>query len=285
MIPQAEFGRTGHSSSRLLFGAAALWNASAAEADRALGLLLDAGVNHIDTAASYGRSEEALGPALRGRRESFFLATKTDKRTKAEALAQLEASLRLLGVDHVDLWQLHNLTDEEDWSQATGPGGVFEALDEAKSRGLVRFVGVTGHGRQAPELHLRSLALFPFDSVLLPWNWSLSRVPEYAEGLRSIQTLRKERLFALQLIKTLCRRPWGDRPHTRITWYEPIEGAGDISRALGWAFGIEGAFVNSAGDLGLLPGILAAAAAGLRVPSDAEMTLMAERLGMEDLFV
>lgn len=284
MIQHAPFGRTGHFSSRLVFGAAALWKASPAEAERALGLLREAGVNHIDAAASYGKAEELLGPALKGRRDSFFLATKTEARSRTGALAELETSLRLLGTDHVDLWQLHRLVDEQDWAEAMGEGGALEAFVEAKRRGLVRFIGVTGHGLRTPGMHLLSLDRYPFDAVLLPWNWSLSRNPAYAASFRALEARCRAEGVALQLIKSLCRRPWGERSPTRSTWYEPLEALADIGLALGFAFGVAGSFVPSAGDLGLLPLVLEAAARQPSLPSDSEMLALEEASSMEALF-
>jgi len=284
MIQHARFGRTDHLSSRLVFGAAALGGASSAATDLALARILDAGVNHIDVASSYGRAEELLGPSLRGRRDRFFLATKTEKRTKVEALAELEKSLRLLGTDHVDLWQMHRLVDEADWNAAMGEGGALEAFVEARRRGLVRYLGVTGHGLNTAAMHLRSLDRFDFDSVLLPWNWSMALNADYAASFRALEARCRSKGVAMQLIKTVCRRPWGPRPQTRTTWYEPFVEPGDLSLALGFAFAVEGAFVPSAGDLDLLPLILESAASAPPPPSDAEMEALAARTEMEALF-
>lgn len=290
MIPRLPFGRTGHESSRLLFGAAALAKVSEADADRTLGLVLDAGVNHLDTAASYGQAEERMGPWLSAHRNEVFLATKTERRTKSEAIAELERSLRLLRTDHVDLWQMHVLVREDEWETAMGEGGALEAFVEARRRGLVRFLGVTGHGKAAPSMHLRSLDEFDFDSVLFPWNWQLSEDPAYAAAAHTLVHVCRRRGVAVQLIKAFCRRPWGDRPRTHPTWYEPIEEPADIARALGWAWQVPGAFVNSAGDIDLLPSIIDAASGQTPGadeddgPDDEAMEEMASRLGMEDLF-
>jgi len=284
MIPQIPFGRTGHNSSRLLFGAAALANVSQAEADSALNLVLDCGINHLDTAASYGQAEERMGPWLAQHRHEVFLATKTEKRTKKEALAELERSLRLLHTDYIDLWQMHVLIKDDEWDIAMSEGGAFEAFVEARQKGMVRFLGVTGHGKAAPAMHLRSLERFDFDSVLFPWNWPLAQDPAYAAAVRTLLYVCKKRNVAVQLIKAFLRRPWGDRPHMRATWYEPLEAPADISLALGWAWGIEGAFVNSAGDIHLLPTIIQEAARQPARPTDEAVAQMALRLGMQDLF-
>jgi aryl-alcohol dehydrogenase-like predicted oxidoreductase len=290
MIPKLPFGRSGHDSPRLLFGAAALGSVSQADADRTLGLVLDSGVDHLDTAASYGAAEERMGPWLAAHRNEVFLATKTEKRSKSEALAELERSLRLLRTDHVDLWQMHVLVKEDEWETAMGEGGALEAFVEARRRGLVRFLGVTGHGKAAPAMHLRSLEEYDFDSVLFPWNWQLSRDPAYAATVRTLVHICGRRGVAVQLIKAFCRRPWGARERSRATWYEPLEEAADIARALAWAWEVPGAFVNSAGDIDLLPPILAAAGSGTASGAatephdDAAMSEMAARLEMADLF-
>lgn len=284
MIPKIPFGRTGHHSSRLLFGAAALANVSQAEADSALNLVLDSGINHLDTAASYGHAEERMGPWLAQHRHEVFLATKTEKRTKKEALAELERSLRLLKTDYVDLWQMHVLIKDDEWEIAMNEGGALEAFVEARQKGMVRFLGVTGHGKAAPAMHLRSLERFDFDSVLFPWNWPLAQDPAYAATVRTLLYVCKKRNVAVQLIKAFLRRPWGNRPRMRATWYEPLEAPADIAMALGWAWGVENSFINSAGDIHILPTIIQTAVSHPARPTDEAMALMAERLGMEDLF-
>ncbi len=283
-IPRIEFGRTGHASSRLIFGAAALGAVTQAEADRTLSLAFDAGVNHFDVAASYGEAEVRMKPWLASRRDEVFLATKTQKRFKAGALEELDRSLARLGTDHVDLWQMHALVDEEEWKTAMGPGGALEAFLEARKSGKVRFLGVTGHGLDAPAMHLRSLASYDFDSVLFPWNWALSRNPGYAAAVEALLAECRRRNIAFQLIKAFLRRPWGDRPRSAATWYEPLSSPGELSAALGFAWGLEGSFVNSAGDIHLFPAIAAAAASEPAKPRDDEMEAFAEAAGLETLF-
>jgi len=284
MLPRQAFGRTGHDSSRLIFGAAALGAVTQKEADRALSLALDAGVNHFDVANSYGDAEERMGPWLATRRDKLFLATKTQKRTKKEALAELDNSLRLLRTDHVDLWQMHILVDEADWTTAMGEGGALEAFVEARRRGKTRFLGVTGHGKTAPAMHLRSLKRFDFDSVLFPWNWPLSRDADYSAAAEVLRDECRRRNVAFQLIKVFLRRPWGERTPDRATWYEPLESPADIAAVLGWAWSLKDSFVNSAGDVNLLPAILEEASKNPQAPRSSAMAELAGRTGMEDLF-
>ena len=215
MIAQQAFGRTGHMSTRTLFGAAALWTVSQDEADRTLELLLEYGVNHIDTAASYGDAELRIGPWMKEHRQDFFLATKTEKRTYQGAWDELRRSLDRLQVDQIDLWQMHMLTDPADWEIAMGPDGALEAFVEARDQGLVRFLGVTGHGLTVPTMHLRSLARFDFDSVLLPYSYVMMQNPQYAADFEALVKVCQERNVAVQTIKSLVRRPWGEREQNR----------------------------------------------------------------------
>lgn len=283
-IPRLEFGRTGHESSRLIFGAAALGAVTQEDADRTLGLAFDAGVNHFDVAASYGEAEVRMKPWLASRRDQVFLATKTQRRDRAGALLELDRSLSRLGTDRVDLWQMHFLVDEGEWAEAMGPGGALEAFVEAKRSGKVRFLGVTGHGLDAPAMHLRSLSRFDFDSVLFPWNWPLSRDPGYAAAVQALVAECRGRDIAFQLIKAFLRRPWGERPRSAATWYEPLTSPEEVRAALGFAWGLEGSFVNSAGDVHLFPTIARAAASSPRKPSDGEMEAFARSAGIETLF-
>lgn len=285
MIPKATFGRTGHESTRTLFGAAALGDVTQAEADRTLDILLEYGVNHIDTAASYGDAELRIGPWMAAHRQDFFLATKTGQRTYQGAWDELRRSLDRLRVDAVDLLQLHALVDPAEWEVALGPGGALEACIEARAQGLVRFIGVTGHGLTAPAMHRRSLERFDFDTVLLPYNYPLIQNPQYAADFEALTAVCRERNVAVQTIKSLCRRPWGDRPHTRATWYEPLEDQEAIDKAVHWVLGRPEVFLNTTGDIHVLPKLLDAAARFTQRPTDAAMAALVVTQEMTPLFV
>jgi aryl-alcohol dehydrogenase-like predicted oxidoreductase len=284
-IAQAEFGRTGHRSSRTIFGAASLSQVTQAAADRTLEVLLQHGVNHIDTAASYGDSELRIAPWLKREPSRFFLATKTDARTAKEAREQLHRSLDRLGVDHVDLWQLHNLADPIEWDTALSPDGVIEAAIDAREQGLIRWIGVTGHGTQIAANHRRSLARFDFDSVLLPFNFITMQLPYYAENFEALARICAEGNVAMQTIKSIAAKPWLGRERTRTTWYEPLEAQHDIDLAVWWVLGRPGMFLNTAGDIDLLPKVLDAAERFQKRPTDDEMRAMLERSRAEPLFV
>jgi len=280
------FGRSGHPSTRLIFGAAALWRASQQEADRALEALLAAGVNHIDAAASYGDAELRIGPWMERHRNRFFLATKTGERSYAAARTQIRRSLERLRVDHVDLLQLHNLVQEDEWETAMGPDGALRAAIEARDEGLVRFLGVTGHGTRVAAMHRRSLERFDFDSVLLPMNPAMLRDGRYAAEFEQLLALCRDRNVAVQTIKSIARRRWQDgAAPTHDTWYEPLTDAADIERAVHWALARPGVFVNSAGDLRLLGPTIHAAESFARSPREAEIAAIEAHAPLEPLFV
>lgn len=284
MIAAQPFGSTGHASTRAIFGAAALSRVDQPTADRALDVLLDYGVNHIDTAASYGDSELRLGPWLRQHRARFFLATKTGERGYAGARDQIRRSLERLQVDQVDLLQLHNLANEDEWQVALGPGGALEAAIEASDQGLVRFIGVTGHGLGIAAMHRRSLERFAFDSVLLPYSYVLMQNPAYAADVTALLAVCAQRGVAVQTIKAITRAPWTERPTIAPTWYEPLTDQADIDLAAHWVLGNPQTFLNTAGDLALLPRVIDAAARFQTRPTDTAMVALADRLTMQPLF-
>jgi len=284
MIERRPFGRTGHLSTVTLFGGAALARASQADADRTLELLLRHGVNHLDTAASYGDSELRIGPWMARHRKEFFLATKTGKRTAAEAKEEIHRSLDRLRVDHVDLIQLHALGHPDDWDQAMGPGGALEAAVEARAQGLARFIGVTGHGWTIAAMHHRSLARFDFDSVLLPYNFLMAENERYRRSVEELLALCRERNVAVQIIKSIARGPWATTDRTHTTWYQPLESQADIDRAVHWVLGLPGVFLSTVGDLRLLPRVLEAASRVEPRPADPEMAAMLASTRMSSLF-
>ena len=285
-ITKARFGRTEHMSTRTLFGAAALGSVTQVEADQTLDVLLKYGINHIDTAASYGDSELRVGVWMqRGLRDQFFLATKTGKRTYREAREEFLRSLERLKVDSVDLIQLHYLVGEDEWEVAMGEGGVLEYLLEAKAQGLVKYIGVTGHDVAIVKMHQKSLARYDFDSVLLPFNYVMMKNPVYAEGFNEVLRLSSERDLAVQTIKAITRRPYPTEARRHGTWYEALTDAGRIEKAVHWVLGQEGIFLNTPGDIHILPTVLEAASNFERRPSNEIMEAMIAELKMEPLFV
>jgi len=285
MIPRQEFGRTGHQSTRVIFGAYALSEATQAEADSILALLQEYGVNHIDTASMYGNAEECIGSWMKQHRDDFFLATKSGKRTYKEAWEDLQRSLSRLRVDYIDLWQLHGLTNPAGWEKVMGPGGALEAFVEARDKGLVRFLGVTGHGSKVPAMHKRSLERFDFDTVLLPYNYLLMQNPRYAADFNELVGLCRKPNVAVQTIKSIARRPWESRPRTHNTYfYEPLETQDAIEKSVQWSLGFPNSFLITAGDMQLLPKILDAAKRFERRPSDIEMRTLVDEFDMQQIF-
>ena len=284
MIPTHAFGRTEHSSTRAIFGAAALSQVTQAEADRTMELVGEYGVNHIDVAASYGEAEVRLAPWLRRYRKDVFLATKTGERDYAAAYDQIRRSLERLQVDQLDLIQLHNLVDAAEWETALGPGGALGACIEARDEGLVRFIGVTGHGIEVAARHKASLERFDFDSVLLPYSYVMMQNPQYAADFEALVSLCAERNVAVQTIKAITRAPWGERAQTRATWYEPLEEQADIDTTVHWVLGRPGFFLNTVGDIHLLPKVLDAADRFEVRPTDEQMRAVVEKQQLEPLF-
>jgi aryl-alcohol dehydrogenase-like predicted oxidoreductase len=284
MLPTQPFGRTGHSSSRVIFGAAAFSAMSQQQADATMALVDSHGVNHIDTAASYGDSELRLAPWLATNRHKVFLATKTGERSGPEARAELERSLTRLGVGHVDLIQLHNLVEPDEWDTAFGVGGVVAAMAAARDEGLCRFIGVTGHGVRIPSMHMRSLVAFDFDSVLLPYNFAMLERPDYRADVEALLAVCADRNVAVQTIKSIARGRWPGSREGKHSWYEPLTDPDAIGRAVRYVLGNSQLFLNSTSDVSLLPAVLAAASGDLTAPGDDEMGSDVYTYGVTPLF-
>ena len=286
MIEKQSFGSTGHESSRVIFGAAALGAMSQDRANSTFELLDAYGVNHIDVASSYGEAEERLGPIMKERRPDFFLATKTGLRRKIEAKDQLKLSLERMQVDSVDLIQMHNLTKEEDWSTAMGANGALMGLIEAKEEGLVKHIGVTGHGTYAASMHLKSLGEYDFDSVLLPYNFSMMKQEAYRADFDKLYVSARAKGVAIQTIKSIALRRWSkEDAEKRYSWYRPITKEHPMKRAVDYTLSVDGLFLNSTSDATLLETLFRAASAPIRSPVEEEMQSDCEELGMEPLFV
>ncbi len=296
MIPMQPFGRTGHDSTRVIFGAAALGQVTQDEADATLELVASHGINHLDVARSYGEAEVRLRPFLSEHRDAYFLATKTEDRTADGAYAQISESLDRLGTDHVDLLQLHNLVDEEQWQTAYAKGGALEGAIRALDEGLTKAIGVTGHGVTVPRQHLRSLQEYDFASVLLPYNFPMSHNERYLADFEELASVCREREIAVQTIKSITKAAWpdadretgsnGDREqHFAATWYEPLRSPEAIETAVSWVLGREGVFLNTVGDIHLLPNVLDAAERFAGRPTDQQMEQLEAAFDMAPLFV
>jgi aryl-alcohol dehydrogenase-like predicted oxidoreductase len=270
-LPAAPFGATGHESTRVIFGAAALGGMSQERADVTMAQIHDWGINHIDTAAGYGASEDRLRPWLAVHRREIFLATKTGERTGPAARAELERSLERMGVDHVDLIQLHNLVEPDEWELAMAPGGALEALEQARDEGLASHIGVTGHGIRIAGMHLRSIERHDVASVLLPVNFVLMERPDYRSDVERLLEICADRQIAVQTIKAIAKGRWHDGTDRHFSWYEPLTDAAAIGRAVRYVLSNAQLFLNTTSDARLLPLVVEAACGPLDAPSDDEL--------------
>ena len=283
-MKKRSFGRTGHMSTVAIFGGAAFWEVTQAEADARMEQVIAAGVNHIDVAPSYGMAEERLGPWLARERDRFFLGCKTMERTKAGAADELRRSLERLRVDSFDLYQIHAITTRDELDQVTRPGGALEAILDARAEGLTRFIGITGHGLDVPAIFLEALRRFDFDSVLFPINFVLYADPAYRRDAEELLRQCRARDVGTMIIKTVARGPWGDRPKTYTTWYEPFDDPDHIQQSVNFALSQDVTGLCTAGDVTILPLFLEACERFAPMSADEQEALIATATEYEPLF-
>lgn len=252
------FGRTGHDSTIAIFGAAAFWEISQANADKVMEQVIEAGINHIDVAPSYGQAEERIGPWMPHERERFFLGCKTMERGKDGAWNEMQRSLKRLQVKSFDLYQFHAVNTFEDLDKITMKGGALEAVLEAQKADLTKFIGITGHGADAPAIYLEALQRFDFDSILFPLNFVQMASPIYRKNAEELIAVCQEKQVGTMVIKTITKGPWQSEKHTATTWYEPFEKMDEIQRAVDFALSYDVTGLCTAGDTRILPLILKA---------------------------
>jgi aryl-alcohol dehydrogenase-like predicted oxidoreductase len=252
------FGRTGHNSTVAIFGAAAFWEISQEDADKVMEQVIEAGVNHIDIAPSYGQAEERVGPWMKRERSRFFLGCKTMERTKEGAWSELRQSLERLQTESFDLYQCHAITTMEELDSVTRKGGALETFVEARREGLIKFIGITGHGVNAPQIYLEALRRFDFDSVLFPLNFVQMANPEFRKHAEELIAACKAKDVGTMVIKTITKGPWGEKQKTAATWYEPFDQYAEIQRAVNFALSYEVTGLCTAGDTRILPLVLKA---------------------------
>ena len=252
------FGRTGHMSTIAIFGAAAFWEISQADADKVMEQVIEAGINHIDIAPSYGQAEQRVGPWMPRERERFFLGCKTMERTKQGAWDEMQRSLKLLQTETFDLYQCHAITTMDELDAVTMRGGALEAFVEARQRGLIKHIGITGHGADAPKIYLEALRRFDFDSVLFPLNFVQMGNPEFRKNAEKLIETCKAKDVGTMLIKTITKGPWGEKEKTSTTWYEPFDKADEIQQAVNFALSYDVTGLCTAGDTRILPMVLKA---------------------------
>ena len=252
------FGRTGHMSTVAIFGAAAFSQISQEEADKVMELIIEAGVNHIDVAHSYGQAEIRIGPWMPREREHFFLGCKTEQRSRDGAWKEMQESLQKLQTESFDLYQFHAVTTMEELDAITMKGGALEAFEQARREGLTKYIGITGHGFNAPRIYLEALRRFDFDSVLFPLNFVQMANPEYRQHAEELIATCKAKDVGTMIIKSITKGPWGEKQHTATTWYEPFHDMENIQRGVNFALSYEVTGICTAGDTRVLPLVLQA---------------------------
>lgn len=266
------FGRTGHLSSVLVYGAASLWSCDQDVADESLAYALSVGINHFDTAASYGTSEALMGPWVPTVRGDIFLATKTTERGYEAAWAEINRSLELLRTDHVDLLQVHAVCDMADLDKAFADG-CLKAFERARDEGMTRFLGITGHTEAAPSVHAEALRRFDFDAVLCPLNFQLWHDTTFRDGYEDLASLVAERNVGLRTIKAVARRPYAEGEDRYACWYKPFDEQSYVTAAISWV--LEGhpevAGIATAGETSLLHQSVAAEQARVSVEEAEEL--------------
>ena len=267
------FGRSGHMSTVAIFGAAAFSKISQEEADKVMEMVIEAGVNHIDVAPSYGQAEERIGPWMPRERGRFFLGCKTMERTREGAWNEMQNSLKRLQTETFDLYQCHAVTTMEELDSVTMKGGALEAFVKARDEGLTKYLGITGHGVDAPQIYLEALRRFDFDSVLFPINFVQMANPEYRKYTEELIATCKAKDVGTMIIKSITKAPWGERQHTATTWYEPFSQMDEIQRAVNFVLSYDVTGVCTAGDTRILPMVLEACENFTRL-SDSEMEEM-----------
>jgi len=257
-MEKRRLGRTGHMSTVAIFGAAAFYDTIPEVVDVAMEQIVAAGVNHIDIAPGYNMAEELMGPWIERERDRFFLGCKTGERTKEKAAAEMRRSLKRLRTDKFDLFQFHAVTSLEELDQVTGPGGALEAVIEARDQGLIDYIGITGHGHDAPSVFLEALRRFDFDTVLFPINFVQYARPDYRRDAEELVRQCHRLDVGTMIIKSVARGPWGDKPRNYNPWYEPFDDPDLIQKGVDFALSQDVTGLCSVADVTLLPLFLAA---------------------------
>jgi aryl-alcohol dehydrogenase-like predicted oxidoreductase len=252
------FGRTGHMSTVAIFGGVAFYEISQEAADKVMEQVIEAGINHIDVAPSYGQAEIRIGPWMPRARGRFFLGCKTLERTKQGAWKEMQESLKRLQTERFDLYQCHAITTMEELDAVTMKGGALEAFTKARQEGLTKFIGITGHGVNAPQIYLEALRRFDFDSILFPLNFVQMANPDYRKYAEELIAECKAKDVGTMVIKSVTKAPWGDRQHTATTWYEPFDKMEEIQKGVNFALSYDVTGLCTAGDTRILPLMLQA---------------------------
>ena len=252
-------GRTGHQSTVVTLGAYVVGYLDQDEADKAIRLVLDHGVNHIDIAPSYAQSMERMAPWMPEIRNDVFLGSKTRFRTRDDAWRDVESIMKRMNVEDFDLFQLHSVINPHELDLATADGGALETLVEMREQGLTRWLGITGHGPHVPGTILEALRRFDFDTVMFPLNPAMARDPDYRRDSEALLSECAARDVGIQTIKMIARGGWGPGPRDCHTWYDPHREQEDIDRSLWWVLSQPMHTAPTSGEVSLLPKVLDAA--------------------------
>lgn len=282
-MEKRRFGRTNHLSTVAIFGGAAFWDCTQAQADAAMEQVIAAGVNHIDVAPSYGKAEELLGPWMPRIRKDFFLGCKTTERTKQGAWDELQRSLERLRTDYFDLYQIHAVTTLAQLDEAM-MGGVLDAMLQAREQGLTKFLGITGHGNDSPAVFMEALRRFDFDTILFPINYVQFANAKYRAGTQQLLQECRTRDVGTMIIKAVGKGVWRDQHRTHTTWYVPFDNAADIQTAVNFALSQDVTGLCTAGDLSILPMFLDACANYRPLSADEQEALIASAGQYESVF-
>lgn len=283
-MKKRRFGRTDHMSTLAVFGAVALGRLEQPLADQVVQKMIDAGINHIDIAPSYGEAELRLGPWMPQIRKSFFLGCKSTERSKEGLIKEFHESLGRLRVNQFDLYQLHAVTTMAELDQCTQAGGALEGAIEMREQGLTRFIGITGHGMQAPQIFIEALSRFDFDSVLFPIYPALFGNSEYRAAALNLLDLCEKKDVGVMIIKAIAKEPWGDREHTHHTWYQPFEEKEVIQSNINFVLSQKLTHICTAGDYRLLDDVFEACENFEPMTAEAQATLIEKLSNLELIF-
>jgi len=268
-----------------IFGVAAFWEISQEHADRVMELVIASGINHIDVAPSYGQAEERLGPWMERERGRFFVGCKTMERSHEGAWNELQASLKRLRCDSFELYQLHAVTSFDELEAVTAAGGALEALVEAKRAGLIRQIGITGHGVEAPAIYLEALQRFDFDSVTFPLNFVQAGNAKYYQDATELIRQCRARDVGMMVIKSIAQGPWGEKEKTHTTWYEPFSEMELIQKGINFVLSHDVTGICTAGDTGILPMVIKACENATPLSIEEREKLIEEGRAFQPLFV
>jgi aryl-alcohol dehydrogenase-like predicted oxidoreductase len=284
-MQKRRLGRTGHESTLVIFGGAAFWEIDEATAHETLDLVLESGINHIDVAPQYGDAEDRMGTWLPPHRDKFFLGCKTMERTADGAWAEMHRSFEKLHIDSFDLYQMHAVTSLKGLDEALGKGGAIEAFVRARDEGLTKYLGITGHGLQAPVVFQEALKRFDFDTVMFPLNPRLFAMPDYRAEAEKLLAMAQERDVGVMIIKSMAKGLWGEREKQYLSWYEPWDQQDKINEGVRFALSQPGVTaIASAGDVRLLPKVLKAAEAFEPLDEDDREALISAWADLEPIF-